>query len=113
MRKTILLTLLLISFFCNAQTNTAYLLQPDRIFDGEKIITGVSVFIHNDKITVIGPTANIKPTPDVVVIKLPGCTLLPGLIEGHSHLLLHPYNETTWNDQVMKESDAYRVVRAT
>jgi imidazolonepropionase-like amidohydrolase len=48
-----------------------------------------------------------------MMLKFPGCTLLPGMIEGHSHLLLHPYNETTWDDQVLKESDAERVARAT
>jgi imidazolonepropionase-like amidohydrolase len=96
-----------------AQKDTGYLLQPDRVFDGEKMLTGVSVFVHNDKIVAIGPTSGMKPTGEVTVIKLPGCTLLPGLIEGHSHLLLHPYNETSWNDQVLKEHDAYRVARAT
>jgi len=113
MRIVVVLLLLLQCSLCEAQKESAYLLQPDRVFDGEKLLTGVSVFVHNDKIVAIGPTANIKPAGDVVVIKLPGCTLLPGLIEGHSHLLLHPYNETSWNDQVMKESDAYRVARAT
>jgi len=106
------LILILFSSTCFAQ-NTAYLLTPDRVFDGEKIITGASVFIVNDKIVAVGPTASIKPTSDVTVIKLPGCTLMPGLIEGHSHLLLHPYNEVSWVDQVMKEPDAYRVARAT
>jgi imidazolonepropionase-like amidohydrolase len=108
-----LLVFVILSVPCYAQKETGYLLQPDRVFDGEKLLTGVSVFVHNDKIVAIGPTAGMKPTGDVTVIKLPGCTLLPGLIEGHSHLLLHPYNETSWNDQVMKESDAYRVARAT
>lgn len=108
------LPVVLLLFLCvSAFGQSAYLLQPDRIFDGEKIITGASVFIHNDKIVAIGPTNSIKPTTDVTVIKLPGCTLMPGLIEGHSHLLLHPYNEVPWNDQVMKEQDAYRVARAT
>src|SRR5918993_116653 len=46
------------------------------------------------------------------VVPLPGTTLMPGLIEGHSHLLLHPYNETSWNDQVAREPLAYRVARA-
>lgn len=45
-------------------------------------------------------------------IDLPGTTLLPGLIEGHAHVLLHPYNETSWNDQVLKESRAERAIRA-
>ncbi len=47
------------------------------------------------------------------IISCAGCTLLPGLIEGHSHLFLHPYNETPWNDQVLKESRAERVARAS
>jgi len=72
-----------------------------------------SVLVQGNKIVAAAPSATIKPGGDVEVIKLPGCTLLPGLIEGHSHLLLHPYNETSWDDQVLKESDAYRVARAT
>src|SRR6185503_10560270 len=46
------------------------------------------------------------------IIELKGMTLLPGLIEGHSHLFLHPYNETSWDDQVLKESRAERTARA-
>jgi imidazolonepropionase-like amidohydrolase len=34
------------------------------------------------------------------------------MIEAHSHLLLHPYNETPWNDQVLHEPEALRVARA-
>ncbi|NWO67902.1 amidohydrolase family protein, partial [Escherichia coli] len=43
---------------------------------------------------------------------LPGTSLLPGLIDLHVHLFLHPYNETSWNDQVMKEPLALRTARA-
>lgn len=96
-----------------AQPKKSYLIQADRVFDGEKIQSGISVFIQDNVITAVGPTNAIKPTEGVEVLKFPGCTLLPGLIEGHSHLLLHPYNETPWDDQVLKESDAYRVARAT
>ena len=59
-----------------------------------------------------GPAASVKAPPGAVTIELKGATLLPGLIEGHSHLFLHPYNEVTWNDQVLKESRAERVARA-
>ena len=48
-----------------------------------------------------------------MIIDIPNSTLLPGLIEGHSHLLLHPYNETNWDDQVLRESRAERIARAT
>lgn len=46
------------------------------------------------------------------IIEMKGATLLPGLIEGYSHLFLHPYNEVSWNDQVLKESWAERTARA-
>ena len=44
---------------------------------------------------------------------LPGTTLLPGLIDAHSHVLLHAYDEAPWDDQVLKEPLALRVCRAT
>ena len=37
---------------------------------------------------------------------------MPGMIEGHSHLFLHPYNETMWDDQVLHEPLALRTARA-
>jgi imidazolonepropionase-like amidohydrolase len=104
-----LLTVAGISLFAQ----TKHLLLPDRVFDGEKLQTGWAVLVEGDKISAAGPMAQVNVPKDAVVQKLPGCTLLPGLIEGHSHLLLHPYNETSWDDQVLKESDALRVARAT
>ena len=41
-----------------------------------------------------------------------GKTLLPGLIDGHTHLFLHQYKETSWEDQVIKETRAERIIRA-
>lgn len=64
------------------------------------------------KIAGAGPAAQIGAPTGARTIELPETTLLPGLIEAHSHLLLHPYNETSWNDQVLKEALALRVVRA-
>ncbi len=55
---------------------------------------------------------NFKLPAGTEIIELKGYTLLPGLIEGHSHLFLHPYNETSWDDQVLKESRAERTARA-
>lgn len=91
----------------------SYLLQPDRVFDGDTIHDGWNVLVEGNIIKAVGPSTSIKATQRVQVIKLPGCTLIPGLIEGHAHLLLHPYNETSWEDQVLKEHDSYRVARAT
>ncbi|MFY0581439.1 amidohydrolase family protein [Cystobacter fuscus] len=93
----------------------AYLLRPARVFDGvsAKAQEGWVVLVQGERIAVAGPAAQVKAPAGTEVIDLPGTTLLPGLIEGHSHLLLHPYNETSWNDQVLREPLALRVARAT
>ena len=83
----------------------------DRVYDGQTIQTGWVVLVRGRRIEAVGPAARVGVPAGARSIKLPGMTLMPGLIEGHSHLLLHPYNETTWNDQVAREPLAYRVAR--
>ncbi|MFL5344453.1 MAG: amidohydrolase family protein [Hyalangium sp.] len=94
---------------------TTTLLRPARVFDGvtAQPHEGWVVLVRGDRIAAVGPAAKVTPPEGAEVIELPGTTLLPGLIEGHSHLLLHPYDEATWNDQVLKESLTVRVARAT
>lgn len=94
---------------------TVYLLKPAHIFDGEAaaLREGSVVLVRGDKIEAIGSAAEVKAPPEAKVIDMPGTTLMPGLIEAHSHVLLHPYNETTWNDQNAHEALALRVARAT
>ena len=94
----------------NAQ-DTLILLKPARVFDGNSMHPNWQVLIQKDRIVAVGE--NLKSNQPIRIINLPNTTLLPGLIEGHSHLLLHPYNETTWNDQVLQESRAERIARAT
>src|SRR4051794_39073652 len=86
-------------------------LRPARVFDGETMRTGLAVRVTGNRIEAIGPTTSID-TAGAKVVDLPGATLMPGLVEGHSHILLHPYNETKWNDQVAHEGLALRVARA-
>lgn len=107
-----ILTLFLI-IGSTSQAQEKYNLQPDVVFDGEQLHTGWVVIVEGDKITAIGPAPQVLVPKGATTLKFPGCTLIPGMIEGHSHLLLHPYNEADWNDQVLKESDAIRVARAT
>lgn len=95
------------------QTPARWLLQPDRVFDGEQMNEGWVVLVEGDKISAAGPAGQVKAPSGTQSISLAGTTLLPGLIEGHSHLLLYPYNITDWDTQVLKETDAYRTARAT
>lgn len=91
----------------------AVVLKPDRVFDGTETHKGWVVVVTGEKITAAGPADSLQLPPTAKTIPLPGCTLLPGLIDAHSHLLLHPYSEATWDDQVLKEPAAERICRAT
>jgi imidazolonepropionase-like amidohydrolase len=102
-----------------AQSNAAQtpanpvLLVPARVFDGmdARPHDGWVVLVRGNRIEAVGPASSVGGT-GATVIRLPGLTLLPGLIEGHSHLLLHPYNETPWDEQVLREPEALRIARA-
>lgn len=94
------------------ETGTVTVIRPARVFDGESVHEGWAVRVRGDRIEAAGAAASVAAA-GAATIDLPGTTLMPGLIEGHSHVLLHPYNETTWNDQVLHEGLALRVARAT
>jgi len=94
-------------------SDTTYVLRPDRVFDGEQMHTGWLVIVHGQMIEAAGAANVVKIPSGAISLDCKGMTVLPGLIEGHSHLFLHPYNEVSWNDQVLKESRAERTARAT
>lgn len=92
----------------------ATLLVPDAVFDGtsDELHRGWAVLVEGERIKQVGPSSSIALPKGVERVELPGTTLLPGLSDLHSHVLLHPYNETSWNDQVLRESLALRTARA-
>jgi imidazolonepropionase-like amidohydrolase len=69
------------------------------------------VLVRGGAVEAVGPAGTVTAPAGTERVDLAGATLVPGLIEGHSHLLLHPYDETSWNDQVLRESVAERVAR--
>ncbi|HEY7287200.1 MAG TPA: amidohydrolase family protein [Vicinamibacterales bacterium] len=89
----------------------ATVLRPARVFDGDSVHEGWGVRVRGDRIDAVGPAESVAAA-GARVVDLPGTTLTPGLVEGHSHVLLHAYNETTWNDQVAHEALALRTARA-
>src|ERR1700720_4178210 len=114
-------TCVLLTVFCLAampqapparQSTTAIVLRAARTFDGEAMHEGWAVLVRGDRIEASGPAASNEAS-GAKVVDLAGATLMPGLVEGHSHVLLHAYSETSWNDQVAHEGLALRVARAT
>jgi len=68
----------------------ALLLRPAAVFDG-RIHAGWQVLVRGNRIVAVGP--GLSAPADARVIDLAGSTLMPGMIEGHGHLFLHPYDE--------------------
>jgi imidazolonepropionase-like amidohydrolase len=96
MRKAALLSLTLVLFGSRLSAQTVYLLKPDKVFDGRDPTphSGWGVVVQGDRITGVAPLAQLAgQSAGAQVVELAGTTLLPGLIDLHSHLLLHPYNE--------------------
>ncbi len=97
------------------QRDSLVLLRPAAVWDAVADVphSGWTVLVRKDRIAAVGLAGEVGTPRGATVIELPGMTLLPGLIEGHSHLLLHPYNEAQWNDQVLREPLTVRIARAT
>lgn len=90
-----------------------FYITANRVFDGVQMHENWAVVVRGNKIISVGPKDQIKIPANAIVISKPNSTILPGLIEGHSHMLLYPYNITNWDTQVLKEHDSYRTARAT
>lgn len=110
MIRRLLLAALPLLATAQASPPSAFVLRPDRVFDGTVMHPGWSVLVEGDRIVAAGPA--VAAPAGAEVMALPGATLMPGLIDTHVHLFLHPYNETSWNDQVLKEPLSLRVARA-
>src|SRR4051812_4948733 len=121
MRKLLALVLIPVAALAQGRGNqpqqpqAVTLLTPARVWDGTDAAPhdGWAVLVRGDRIEAVGPRAQISAPADAKTIDLSGTTLIPGMIEAHSHLLLHPYNEAIWDDQVLREPEALRVARAT
>ncbi|MEP6688528.1 MAG: amidohydrolase family protein [Gemmatimonadales bacterium] len=89
-------------------------LVPESVWDGTAEVPrrGWVVVVRGERIESVGPEASTAVPAGAERIALAGTTLIPGLIEGHSHLFLHPYDEALWDDQVLREPLGIRIARA-
>jgi imidazolonepropionase-like amidohydrolase len=91
----------------------AIVLRPNAVFDGETLHSNWVVIVRGERILAAGPESSMDVPRGAQSVDLAGLTLMPGLIEGHSHVLLYPYDQTPWTDQVLFEPEALRAARAT
>jgi imidazolonepropionase-like amidohydrolase len=98
----------------SADTAQALMLVPDAVWDGvaDAPQRGWVVVVRGKTIEAAGPASRVVSPAGAKRVELSGMTLIPGLIEGHSHLFLHPYDEALWDDQVLKEPIGLRMARA-
>ncbi len=113
MRITAAILFVFAQLLAQAPSTDVTVLRPARVFDGDTVHENWVVMVRGEKIDHVGAPTNLSIPAGARSIDLTGMTLLPGLIEAHSHVLLHPYSETPWNDQVAHEALALRVARAT
>ena len=111
--KTWLIGVALLAMGAAPAPTRTILLRPAAVFDGVDPVAhaGWQVLVTGERIVAVGPALGVPAGAET--IDLPGETLMPGMIEGHGHLFLHPYNETSWDDQVLHEPLALRTARAT
>jgi len=110
-------SILVLCIFCfsfhSSRGQTIYLITADRLFDGVEMHNNWGIITEGTKILAVGTKNQLKIPAGSTHIDYGNATITPGLIEGHSHLLLYPYNITDWDTQVLKETDSYRTARAT
>lgn len=121
MKNLTFILFLLISFALKAQQNQRYVISAGKLFDSEagQFRSGFSILVNNEKIVAVKPDKELseKEKKDYILIDLSNYTVLPGLIDAHTHLLykevLHPGNELAGLDltkTLLMEGDAYRAI---
>jgi imidazolonepropionase-like amidohydrolase len=99
-----------------AQTAPPLLIKAGRLIDGRSDApqSGVGILIEGDRIKAVGPIAQIQgQARGARVIDLSQMTVLPGLIDAHTHLLLQgDPTAQSYNEQLLYQSTPYRAILA-
>ena len=96
----------------------ALVIKAARLIDGKSDVVqnDVAVVVEGDRIVAVGRQSDIasKIPAGAQVIDLGGATILPGLIDNHTHVLLQgDITAADYDEQILKESNPYRAIRAT
>src|ERR1700731_110473 len=71
-----------------AQTGSVIAIRAGRLFDSKsgKLLDNQVILVKDDKISAVGPSESVQIPADAQVIDLSKSTVLPGLIDGHTHV---------------------------
>ena len=97
-----------IGFVC-AQENYIYL-RAGRLYDGRasKLQENIGILIRGGRIVQVG--RNLPQPAGATLIDLSDKTVLPGLIDAHTHIVLH---RGDYDAQILRETPEYRAIYAT
>jgi imidazolonepropionase-like amidohydrolase len=99
-----------------AQAPQPILIKAGRLIDGRSnaALSNVGILIEGERITAVGPLAQFQSrAAGARVIDLSQMTVLPGLIDAHTHLLLQgDITSQEYEDQLLKQSIPYRAILA-
>ncbi len=124
MKNLLLFLFISISFVLKAQENQKFLILTGKLFDSElgQFKKGMSILVNDSRIEAVKPEKDVtaEEKKNYKLIDLLQYTVLPGLIDCHTHLLnrevLHPGNELSGLDMgktLTMEGDAYRAIYGT
>src|ERR1700730_7332198 len=96
----------------------SYVIRAAHMIDGRSDVVqnDVALIIEGERIVAVGPRAQVAPRipAGAQVVDLGGATILPGLIDNHTHVLLQgDITSADYDEQLLKESIPYRAIRAT
>ena len=123
--KRILFALIVVSFLLPsltpAQTTSAprtTLIKAGKLIDvrGGRVLENQGILIEGQRIKAVGPLAEVQKNAPASagVIDLSRSTVLPGLADCHTHILLQgDITSADYDEQLLKESIPYRTIRAT
>ena len=97
---------------------SAYVIRAAHLIDGKSDVVrnDVAVIVQGERIVAVGPRSELESRipAGARVIDLGAATILPGLVDNHTHVLLQgDITSADYDEQLLKESTPYRAIRAT
>jgi imidazolonepropionase-like amidohydrolase len=97
-----------------APANQVVAIRAGHLFDSRKgsMLSDQVIVVRGDRIAEAGPSGQVQIPAGAQVIDLSHATVLPGLIDAHTHIFLTGESHGRYEEQLLKESWQYRTIEA-